>query len=102
MEALANPACGNMAGEKPQHFPTGRAGTLPSVAKPGTDWAHDGVTSLDRRSARIHGEEPDDGPTHPPGIACHFVDQLMSRNDAKNEGRDWGNVLRELNERLAK
>lgn len=110
-EFLADLLCGNIGtddpgpDDEPKYFPYRSSSYITEFFTDlGTDWIHDGTTRhrwvADVLDAML--AEPHDGPTHPPEIFCHLIDQLMDPRDAHNESADRTNALDLLNLALNK
>ena len=110
-EALAELICGNVGsyepspGNEPKYFPYRSSSYITEFFQElDTDWVHDGSTRHRWVADVIDNmlNEPHDGPSHPPEGFCRLIDHLMSPGDAKNEGPDRSNALRQLNEVLTR
>lgn len=110
-EALGDLICGNLGvddpgiGQEPKYFIYRSSMYITEFFRDlDTEWVHDGSTRnrwvADVLDAML--QEPHDGPSHPPEIFCRLIDQLMSPQDALNEGSSRENALKQLNSVLSR
>lgn len=103
LEALADLICGNVAPDTESFFPYRSSSYITEFfADLDTNYQHDGSTRH-RWVADVLEEildAPHESPAHPPELFCRLIDQLMSPQDALNEGADRPAAMLQLNEVL--